>query len=79
MKPNETQKLKQVYKTIFDTPAGKEIYFDLHRIANQSRISQDAPNPYSCVYKIAQQALLKRIENMCDMERTETSNIIERR
>ena len=71
--------IKQIYKEVFNTPAGKQVYHDLHRIANQSRIDQDAPNPYGCVYKIAQQALLKRIENMCDLERTETTNIIERR
>jgi hypothetical protein len=72
-------KLKQIYKEVFDTPAGKQVFYDLNRIANQSRLDQDAPNPYACVYKVAQQALLKRIENMCDTERTETSNIIERR
>jgi hypothetical protein len=71
--------LKQTYKEVFNTPAGKKIYHDLWRIANQSRIEQDAPNPYSCVYRVAQLALLKRIENMCDVERTEVSNIIERR
>ena len=73
------KELKETYKSIFNTPAGKAVFNDLHRISNQSRVDQDAPNPYACVYKIAQQALLKRIENMCDLERTENSNIIERR
>tara|TARA_R100001443_G_scaffold3740_2_gene11581 strand:- start:1464 stop:1694 length:231 start_codon:yes stop_codon:yes gene_type:complete len=73
------EELKKVYKEVFTTPAGKKVFYDLHRIANQSRLDQDAPNPYACVYKVAQQALLKRIENMCDTERTETTNIIERR
>lgn len=71
--------LKKVYKEVFNTPAGRKVFFDLQRISNQSRLDQDAPNPYACVYKVAQQALLKRIENMCDTERTETTNIIERR
>jgi len=73
------EELKQVYKEVFNTPAGKKVFYDLHRIANQSKLDQDSPNPYGAVYKVAQQALLKRIENMCDTERTETSNIIERR
>ena len=71
--------LKKIYKEVFNTSAGKQVFYDLWRIANQSRIDQDAPNPYGCVYKIAQQSLLKRIENMCDLERTDTTNIIERR
>ena len=71
--------LKKVYKEVFNTPAGRKVFYDLQRISNQSRLDQDAPNPYACVYKVAQQALLKRIENMCDTERTETTNIIERR
>ena len=71
--------LKKVYKEVFNTPAGRKEFYDLQRISNQSRLDQDAPNPYACVYKVAQQALLKRIENMCDTERTETTNIIERR
>ena len=73
------KELKEVYKQVFNTPAGKQIFYDLWRIANQSRISQDAPNPYSCVYTMGQQALLKRIQNMCDTDRTENTNIIERR
>jgi len=71
--------IKQTYKEVFNTAAGRKVFYDLYRIANQSRIDQDAPNPYACVYRIAQQSLIKRIENMCDLERTETSNIIERR
>lgn len=71
--------IRQIYKEVFNTPAGKQVYHDLYRIANQSRIDQDNPSPYGAIYKIAQQALLKRIENMCDLERTETTNIIERR
>ena len=71
--------LKKVYKEVFNTPAGKQVFYDLYRIVNQSRIDQDAPNPYSCVYTMGQQALLKRIQNMCDAERTDITNIIERR
>jgi hypothetical protein len=71
--------LKKVYKEVFNTSAGKQVFYDLYRIANQSRIDQDAPNPYAAIFKIAQQSLLKRIENMCDLDRTETTNIIERR
>lgn len=71
--------MKKIYKDVFNTPAGRKVFHDLYRIANQSRIDQDAPNPYACVYRIAQQSLLKRIENMCDLERTDQTNIIERR
>lgn len=38
---------------------------DLERIINQTRITSDSPNPYSAVYVVAQQQLVRRIRNMC--------------
>ena len=77
MKHNEMKELKQVYKSIFETEAGKRIYWDLQRIANQHRIDSDNPNPYACVYKVAQQALLKRIDNMLERERPNSQKLTE--
>lgn len=73
------KELKSIYQSVFNTEAGKTIYNDLYRIANQGRIDMDAPSPYACVYRVAQQALLKRIINMIDREQLEyTNNLIER-
>tara|TARA_R100001463_G_scaffold120727_2_gene176845 strand:- start:3561 stop:3797 length:237 start_codon:yes stop_codon:yes gene_type:complete len=57
--------LQQHYRQIFESPPGKAVLEDLRRITNQTRVSSDSPNPYSAVYVIAQQQLLRRIENMC--------------
>ena len=61
------KQLKDAYKNTFATKEGRMVLEDLIRISNQSRIDQDAPNPYSCVYKIAQQALIKRVTNMLEI------------
>ena len=60
------KQLKIAYRNVFNTLEGKAVLKDMERIANQSRIDQDNPNPYACVYKIAQQSLIKRIENMLE-------------
>lgn len=60
------KQLKIAYRNVFNTPEGRAVLKDMERIANQSRIDQDNPNPYACVYKIAQQSLIKRIENMLE-------------
>lgn len=64
-KPDE---LRLHYQRVFSTDQGRAVLTDLERIANQSRIDQDNPNPYACVYKQAQQALLKRVYNMLNIE-----------
>jgi hypothetical protein len=64
-KPDE---LRLHYQRVFGTEQGRAVLTDLERIANQQRISADSPNPYACVYKVAQQALLKRIYNMLSIE-----------
>tara|TARA_B110000503_G_scaffold89663_1_gene135747 strand:+ start:389 stop:637 length:249 start_codon:yes stop_codon:yes gene_type:complete len=58
--------LQQFYRQIFESPAGKEVLADLDRIINQTRITSDSPNPYSAVYIVAQQHLIRRIKNMCN-------------
>lgn len=77
MKDIEMKELRQVYKHIFESEAGKRLYWDLQRIANQNKINSDSPDPYACVYKVAQQALLKRIDNMLERERPNTQKITE--
>ncbi len=64
-KPDE---LRLHYQRVFSTDQGKAVLDDLERIANQLRVSADNPNPYACVYKVAQQSLLKRIYNMLNVE-----------
>ena len=70
--------LKAIYKEVFQSTAGKRVREDLVRIANQSRIDQDNPNPYAAIFKIAQQSLLKRIDNMLEETKDPNHNIIER-
>jgi hypothetical protein len=64
--------LQQHYKRIFETESGRVVLADLERITNTTRITSDSPNPYSAIYVVAQQHLLKRIRNMC-LLRTATS------
>jgi len=59
------QQLQQFYRQVFETPAGQAVLADLDRIVNQTRITSDSPNPYSAVYIVAQQHLLRRVKNMC--------------
>jgi len=59
------QQLQQFYRQVFETPSGQAVLNDLDRIVNQTRITSDSPNPYSAVYIVAQQHLLRRIKNMC--------------
>jgi hypothetical protein len=68
------KQMRIAYKNVFGTPEGQLVLRDLERIANQSRIQQDNPNPYACVYKIAQQGLIRRIENMIQNESPDVPN-----
>jgi len=60
-----TAQLQQHYRQVFESPAGEAVIDDLERVTNQTRVSSDSPNPYSAVYIIAQQQLIRRIRNMC--------------
>ena len=66
------KQMRLAYQNVFGTPEGKMVLKDLERIANQARISQDSPNPYACVYRVAQQGLIRRIENMTAPESAQT-------
>ena len=59
-----TQQLQQHYRQVFESPAGISVLEDLERVVNQTRVSSDSPNPYSAVYIIGQQQLIRRIRNM---------------
>lgn len=72
MKPTSAQ-LQQFYRQVFESPAGKHVLDDLERIINQTRITSDSPNPYSAVYVVAQQQLIRRMKNMCK-ERSVSEN-----
>ena len=63
MKNSQTQ-LQQFYRQVFESPAGKAVFEDLNRVIHQTRVTSDSPNPYAAVYQVAQQQLLRRIENM---------------
>ncbi len=66
------KQLKDSYLRVFDSPSGKAVLGDLERITNQTRVTADSPNPYSAIFKVAQQQLLQRIKNM--MEQTEVKS-----
>jgi hypothetical protein len=59
---------------VFESPAGQAVLADLDRIINQTRITSDSPNPYSAVYIVAQQHLLRRIKNMCSEKSVSNNN-----
>jgi len=59
-----TQQVQQHYRQVFESPAGISVLEDLERVVNQTRVSSDSPNPYSAVYIIGQQQLIRRIRNM---------------
>ena len=59
-----TQQVQQHYRQVFESPAGLSVLEDLERVVNQTRVSSDSPNPYSAVYIIGQQQLIRRIRNM---------------
>ncbi|WP_374632860.1 hypothetical protein [Ferrovibrio sp.] len=60
--------LKQTYMRVFDSEDGEAVLDDLHRIVNQISIDGNSPNENAALYKVAQLALLRRIEKMCDGE-----------
>jgi len=72
MKPTMKQ-LKECYLRVFDTDSGRAVMHDLERITNQTRISSDAPNANSAIYKIAQQQLIQRIRNMMEMNENKSN------
>lgn len=51
------------YKSVFSTAAGSAVLNDLERIANQTKINGEDPNPNAAIWKCAQQALIQRILN----------------
>ena len=69
-----TQQLQQFYRQVFESPAGQAVLSDLDRIIYQTRITSDSPNPYSAVYIVAQQHLLRRIKNMCSEKSISNNN-----
>lgn len=56
--------LQEHYIRVFDSESGKIVLADLERISNTTRVTADSPNPYSAIYIVSQQHLLKRIRNM---------------
>ena len=73
MKYSQTQ-LQQFYRQVFESPAGKAVFEDLNRVIHQTRVTSDSPNPYAAVYQVAQQELLRRIENMCRDRNVQNNN-----
>ena len=61
------KELQEHYKRVFDTVSGKEVLLDLERVTNTTRVTADSPNPYSAIFVVAQQQLLKRIRNMTQL------------
>ena len=65
------RELQEHYKRVFETPSGKVVLADLERITNTTRVTADSPNPYSAIYIVAQQQLIKRVRTMCLMKTVE--------
>ena len=61
------KELQEHYKRVFDTESGKQVLLDLERVTNTTRVTADSPNPYSAIFVVAQQQLLKRIRNMTQL------------
>jgi hypothetical protein len=61
------KEIQEHYKRVFETPSGQQVLSDLERVTNTTRVTADSPNPYSAIYIVAQQQLLKRIRNMCQL------------
>ena len=61
------KEIQEHYKRVFETPSGQQVLLDLERVTNTTRVTADSPNPYSAIYIVAQQQLLKRIRNMCKL------------
>ena len=61
------KELQEHYKRVFDTVSGKEVLLDLERVTNTTRLTADSPNPYSAIFIVAQQQLLKRIRNITQL------------
>ena len=55
------KEIQEHYKRVFETPSGQQVLLDLERVTNTTRVTADSPNPYSAIYIVAQQQLLKRI------------------
>ena len=51
------------YKKIFTSAEGIKVLEDLERIANQTKLDAENPNPNTAVWKCAQQSLIQRIKN----------------
>lgn len=64
----EYLELKQAYARVFDTDDGEAVLDDLHRIVNQISIDGNNPDQSAALYKVAQLALLRRIEKMISNE-----------
>ena len=73
------KELQEHYKRVFDTASGKQVLLDLERVTNTTRVTADSPNPYSAIFVVAQQQLLKRIRNMTQLRnaKIEKDNINE--
>ena len=73
------KELQEHYKRVFDTVSGKQVLLDLERVTNTTRVTADSPNPYSAIFVVAQQQLLKRIRNMTQLRnaKIEKDNINE--
>ena len=59
------KELQEHYKRVFES--GKQVLLDLERVTNTTRVTADSPNPYSAIFVVAQQQLLKRIRNMTQL------------
>ena len=61
------KEIQEHYKRVFDNDSGRQVLLDLERVTNTTRVTADSPNPYSAIYIVAQQQLLKRIRNMTQL------------
>lgn len=67
---HEMKLMKEMYARVFGSTEGQAVLDDLERIANQTRVAADSPNPYSAIFKDAQKQMVQRIRNMMTLTDT---------
>lgn len=60
----DINELRAHYASCFNSVSGRAVIADLTRIARATKVSPPSLDPYSAVYRRAQEALIDRILNM---------------
>jgi hypothetical protein len=61
--PTTQRDIQKAYLKIFQSNEGMQVLEDLERIANQTKLDAENPNPNTAIWKCAQLSLIQRINN----------------